>query len=435
MFRNFYKPGKPRRPTLKRPAVARETFEVRIEKMVQGGEGMARLPDGRVCFVAGALPGELCKVALTFAKKDFTRGRAVEIMEPSPDRVEPRCPLFGRCGGCSLQHLDSEKQVEYLERVERENFKRLARVDLPDDFRICTGSPWGYRNRARVVASRDRAGDRDIVRFGFREQESNRVAFFRECPVLTPALNAFLQGPAREIFTDRRNRLPRELDVNVFDDGTGKVSFYYAGMNADDFEKCAQGVVDICGKKIETDASVFFQSNLSLLPELVQAVREAVDEGIASGEASDEWLIDLFSGVGFFAAQLKEKFKRVTTVERDDGCLRHAEVNLSAGAPADAQGTSVENVSAPAEQWLAQNVVDVPATLIVDPPRTGLPNEVLDALAASSVNRLIYVSCDPVTLARDYAKLSQSGFAIKSARGFAFYPQTPHLEMLLIASR
>lgn len=435
MFRNFYKPGKPRRPTLKRPAVARETFDVRIEKMVQGGEGLARLPDGRVCFVAGALPGELCKVSLTVQKKDFTRGRAVEVFELSADRVEPRCPLYGKCGGCSLQHLAPEKQAAYIERVERENFRRLARADLPKDFRICTGAPWGYRNRARVVASRDRAGDREIVRFGFREQESNRVAFFRECPVLTPALNAFLQGPAREIFTDKRKRFPRELDVNVFDDGTGKVSFYYAGMPAEDFEKYAQGTVDIDGKKIETDASVFFQSNLSLLPELVQAVRDAVDEGIASGDASDEWLIDLFSGVGFFACMLKDRFRRITTVERDEGCLKHAKANLSAVGMSGARGTSVENVAAPAEQWLMDNVVDVPATLIVDPPRTGLPKEVLEAIAASSVNRLIYVSCDPVTLARDYAKLALSGFTIKSARGFAFYPQTPHLEMLLVVGR
>ena len=424
MAHNYAKSRKPR-----------ETLEVCIEKMVQGGESMARLPDGRVCFVKGALPGERCRVEITLSKKDFARGVAVEILEPSPDRVEPRCPLYGRCGGCSLQHLKSERQAEYLAQVERENFRRLARADLPEDFVIHTGNLWGYRNRARVVASRDRAGDREIVRFGFREQESNRVAFFRECPVLTPALNAFLQGPARDIFTDKRKRFPRELDVNVFDDGTGKVSFYYAGMPAEDFEKYAQGTVDIGCKKIETDASVFFQSNLSLLPELVQAVRKAVDDGIASGKASNEWLIDLFSGVGFFAALLQEKFKRVTTVERDEGCLRHAEVNLSVNRPADARGTSVQNVSAPAEQWLMSNVVDVPATLIVDPPRTGLPKEVLDAIVASSVNRLIYVSCDPVTLARDYAKLAASGFTIGKAEGFAFYPQTPHLEMLLVLSR
>lgn len=429
------------------------TMELRIEKMVQGGDGMARLPDGRICFVSGALPGELCKVRLTFQKKDFTRGVVEAVLEANPDRVNPRCPLYGRCGGCSLQHLASEKQVEYLERVERENFKRLAHAELPGDFKIHVGNPWGYRNRARVVAcdSRDshsrnsRSRDlqtrdsqtrdsqtrdsRETRSFGFRIQESNKVIPFDQCPVLTPALNEFLKGPAREI---------RANELNIFDNGAGEVSYFYRGMSAADFKKHAVSIVDIGGRKIESDASVFFQSNLGLLPELVNSVRTAVDEGLASGEASDEWLIDLFSGVGFFASLLQDKFKRITTVERDEGCLKHANVNLSvtcATLPNLRESLPVENVSAPAEEWLAQNVVDVPATLIVDPPRTGLPKEALEAIVKSSVNRLIYVSCDPVTLARDYAKFAQAGFALKRAEGFAFYPQTPHLEMMFVLSR
>ncbi len=438
MFRRFDKPGRPRRPSHKRPASARpaysvparEVLEVRIEKMVQGGKGMARLPDGRVCFVAGALPGEFCKVAVTFTKKDFARGHVVELLEgANPDRVEARCPLYGKCGGCSLQHLDSAKQAEYLAQVERENFRRIARIDLPEEFKVHTGPAWGYRNRARVVVVCDQAGDKPIVRFGFRKQESNSVVLFKNCPVLTPALNDFLQGRAREIFAGKF-RPGREMEVNLFDNGAGEISYYYEGMPAREFSENAASVAEICGKKIETDASVFFQSNLALLPALVQSVRDAVDEGLASGEASDEWLIDLFSGVGFFAALLQEKFKRVTTVEREEKCLKHAEINLSVS-----RGNTVENVSSPAEEWLASNVVNIPATLIVDPPRTGLPKEALDAIAESSVNRLIYVSCDPVTLARDYAKFAAAGFALKHAEGFAFYPQTPHLEMMFVLSR
>lgn len=388
--------------------------ELRIDKMVQGGEGMGRLADGRVCFVAGALPGELCKVLLTFQKKDFTRGRVLEVLETSPDRVKPKCPLYGRCGGCSLQHLDSTKQAEYLAQVERENFRRLAHAELPDNFKVHTGNPWNYRNRARVVFCGNRE---DGARFGFREQESNHAVTFADCPILTKGLNDFLKGPAKSL---------KARELNVFDNGNGQVSYYYDGMPAAEFQKNAVSVVEIGGKKIESDASVFFQSNLGLLPELVDAVRNAVDEGIKSGEASDEWLIDLFSGVGFFAALLQDKFKRVTTVERDDGCLKHAKVNLSGNA---------ENVSAPAEDWLAENVVDIPATLIVDPPRTGLPPTALDAIAKSSVKKLIYVSCDPVTLARDFAKLREFGFTMKSAEAFAFYPQTPHMEMLAVLSR
>lgn len=387
---------------------------------------MARLPDGRVCFVQGGLPGELCQVEILQNKKDFTRGRVIKITEKSVDRAEPRCPLYGKCGGCSLQHLESSAQAACSALVERENFRRIAHVELPEDFKIHTGPAWGYRNRARVVIARAKSGK---VSYGFRMQKSNGIIPFANCPVLTPALNAFLKENAAKIFEESikaSKRPPRnfELDVNLFDNGAGKVSYFYKGMSAADFEKNAVSVVEIAGKKIRSDASVFFQSNLSLLPELVTAVQNAVDEGIACGEASDAWLIDLFSGVGFFAAILKDKFKKITTVERDEGCLKHADFNLSA-----------DNVSAPAEDWLAENVVDVPATLIVDPPRTGLPPTALEAIVKSSVNRLIYVSCDPVTLARDFSRFRDAGFALKKAEGFAFYPQTPHLEMLFVLSR
>ena len=422
-----------------------ECLTLRIEKMVQGGEGMARLEDGRVCFVAGALPGELCKVRLTFQKKDFTKGRVVEVLEASPDRVKPLCPLYGKCGGCSLQHLASEKQAEYLEKVERENFKRLAHAELPKDFVIHTGNAWGYRNRARVVfrgnsgyGAADRDGAAKRAAFGFRGEESNNIVPFEKCPVLTDGLNEFLRGPAATLLagdskrnSDDSRRFSRDIDVNIFDNGAGEISFYYPGMHKSEFDTHAVSHVEIAGRKIEADASVFFQSNLGLLPELVESVRKAVDEGLASGKSSDAWLIDLFSGVGFFACILQDKFKKISTVEREEGCLKHAKVNLSVPAASCA----VENVSAPAEDWLVENVVDVPATLIVDPPRTGLPKEALTAIVKSSVNRLIYVSCDPVTLARDFAKFSEAGFALSHAEGFAFYPQTPHLEMMFVLDR
>ncbi len=430
-----------------------ECFTLRIEKMVQGGEGMARLEDGRVCFVAGSLPGELCKVRLTFQKKDFTKGRVVEVIEPSPDRIKPRCPLYGKCGGCSLQHLASEKQAEYLEKVERENFRRLAHAELPEDFVIHTGNAWGYRNRARVVFRGNSGCDDGSAKrtvFGFRGEESNNVVPFENCPVLTDALNDFLRGPAANLvreglagdsknvggLLERRNgfrRFPREIDVNIFDNGKGEISFYYPGMSKPEFDAHAVSVVEIAGRKIEADASVFFQSNLGLLPKLVESVRMAVDDGLASGKSTDDWLIDLFSGVGFFACILQDKFKKITTVERDEGCLKHARINLDERTLKN--GRIIENVSAPAEDWLLENVVDIPATLIVDPPRTGLPKEALVAIVKSSVKRLIYVSCDPVTLARDFSKFSEAGFSLSHVEGFAFYPQTPHLEMMFVLDR
>jgi 23S rRNA (uracil1939-C5)-methyltransferase len=154
------------------------------------------------------------------------------------------------------------------------------------------------------------------------------VVAIENCPVLTPGLNDFLKNAkAAEIFKGLK-RIPKDLELNLFDDGTGRVAYYFRGMSESRRQECSVSTVEMGGKEIVSDASVFFQSNLSLLPRLVQSVREAVDEGIASGAASDEWLIDLFSGVGFFAAILQDKFKRVTTVEREPLCLKYAKVNL-----------------------------------------------------------------------------------------------------------
>ena len=417
---------------------------------------MARLEDGRICFVQGALPGELCKVEILRDRKDFTRGRAVQILEPSPDRAEPKCPRYGRCGGCSLQHLDSEKQARYLEQVERENFRRISHAELPGDFKIHVGPAWGYRNRARVVFEA-RGGK---VLYGFRRQDSNELETFESCPVLTPAINKFLKEHAEKLYAKmledqgnfekafhkkyprgnaRRFQKSQELELNVFDNGRGEISYYYKAMSDRDFEARSVSVTDVDGHRVRSDASVFFQSNLSLLPQLVRLVQAAVDEGIASGAASDEWLIDLYSGVGLFAVVLRDRFKRITTVELNKNCLKHAKVNLGdysdSGMEQVPNASLLENVSAPAEEWLADHVIDVPATLIVDPPRTGLLPSALEAIVKSSVNRLVYVSCDPVTLARDYAKFSAAGFSLKKAEGFAFYPQTPHLEMLFVLAR
>jgi 23S rRNA (uracil1939-C5)-methyltransferase len=198
-----------------------------------------------------------------------------------------------------------------LERVERENFKRIAHQELPADFKIYQAEPWGYRNRARVVYLGEKDGR---CRFGFRKQESNGVVAIENCPVLTPGLNDFLKtAKASEVFKGLK-RIPKDLELNLFDDGRGRVAYYYRGMPESRRQECSVSTVKMGGKEIVSDASVFFQSNLSLLPRLVESVREAVDEGIASGAASDQWLIDLFSGVGFFAAILQDKFRLVTTV-------------------------------------------------------------------------------------------------------------------------
>lgn len=373
-----------------------------MERPAQGGEAIARLSDGRICFVSGALPGELALVELSKTSKDFAKGVAREILEAHPQRVKPRCPLFGRCGGCSMQHAAFDLQLEMLEAAVRDTFRRFTKTELPAGFKITYGEPWHYRNRARVVRGKNG--------FGFRETASHRVIEFRTCAVLVPALGEFLRSETAKGL--------RAGELEVFENGRGEVAYFHEGMNPRAFAAHSETLVKICGTEISTDAAVFFQSNLGLLPRLVESVKAAAGSG--------PFLIDLFSGVGFFASILQGSFERVVAVERDRHCLRHAARNLKGSA---------EFVAEPAEEWLLGNVVSPGATLIVDPPRTGLPKPAAEAICNSALSKLVYVSCDPVTLSRDAKLLLGAGFKLLSAEAFAFYPQTPHLEMLAVLER
>ncbi len=377
-----------------------ETLTLRMERMAQGGDAISHLEDGRVCFVSGALTGELAEVILTQNKKDYAKGFAKKILEKSAFRREPQCPFYGKCGGCSMEHATLEFQLETYRASVEDLFRRFAKTELPKGWKIHSGKPYGYRNRARLV----RAGDG----WGFRETQSHHVIPVSKCEVLTPALNKALAD----------NAFPNVPELSVFDNGNGKISYYYKGMAPADFKKFAMNSVQIGDAKISMDSACFFQSNLEVLPELVETVKKAAGTG--------EYLIDLFSGVGFFATVLQKNFKKIVTVEREPKALFHADQNVP----------DAHNVSSPAEDWLAQNDASGADVLIVDPPRTGLPPSALEAIAKAAPKKLIYVSCDPATLARDYKQLSENfGYKMMNAEGFAFYPQTPHFEMFLELKR
>lgn len=371
------------------------TVILRMEKMAQGGGAISHLEDGRICFVAGALSGELAEVVLTQNKKDYAKGFAQKILESSAERVTPACPLYGKCGGCSLEHASFAFQLEMYRSAVEELFRRFAKTELPAGWKIHSGNPYGYRNRARLV----RAGNG----YGFRENQSHRIIPISHCKILSPALNRFLAD----------GKFPKVEEISLFDNGKGKVSYFYKGMRESEFQKFAQNTVQINDVKISMDSACFFQSNLEVLPELVNAVVESAGSG--------NYLIDLFSGVGFFASILQKNFKRIVTVEREEKALVHANQNVP----------SAKNISSPAEEWLLQNDASGADVLIVDPPRTGLPPSALDAIVQAKPKKLLYISCDPATLARDFRKFSESGFSIVRAEGFAFYPQTPHFEMFL----
>ena len=369
------------------------SVELRVEKAVAGGDGLARL-DGRVVFVEGALPGELVRAELAGGKRDWLKARAVEILEPSPFRVAPACPLAGRCGGCSLQHCSAAGQLALKRGIVEDLFRRQLKRELPAEFDVEGGEPFGYRNRARVHLFR-RDG-RNVA--GFLGRGTHRVVGIGECPVL----HASLKG----VFAEVAALKGASPETDVFGSDAGR--FVGNGVPA---------VAAVRGCEYRFDTSLFFQSNVAMLERLVDWLFSR--SGVRGGNLA----IDLFSGVGLFAAQLEGSFDRVVAVEREPGALRWMRENLSPRA---------EAWTGAAEEWESPERPDL---VVVDPPREGLAPSLPATLARWSPRELWYVSCDPATWARDAARLESEGFVPKELRGFDFYPQTPHLELASIWTR
>jgi len=335
------------------------------------------LPSGSVCFVEGALPNELVEIEIIEQKKDFSKAIATKILEPNKSRRNPPCKYYGKCGGCNAQHAEFEGQIELLKEIVSDLFARTAKINLPQNFEIHYGTEWAYRYRAQVFAT----GNKNIP-WGFSKRAANNAVPIEKCPVLSQNLN-------------------EKLKENL-----GLKKRYLFDNKSEEF----------LGKYIHADESVFFQSNLELLPKLIDEIQKFAGKG--------ELLLDIFSGVGLFSAFLQDKFNRVIAVEQNPLCQKFAEKNL---------GKNCGFYSMNAEEWFNKNTPLLSkACILIDPPREGMTKELCEFLCKNKTNNLIYISCNPATLARDTRKLLNAGYNLKNIQGFAFYPQTFHLEMLSV---
>jgi len=342
---------------------------LRVEKCVQGGAGFGRLPDGSVCFVEGALPGELVEIKITEQKKDFAKAHIVKILEPSAGRRNPPCKYYGKCGGCNAQYAEFGLQIELLKQIISDLFLRTAKINLPQNFEIHSGAEWGYRFRAQVF---------------FEMRGSNTVIPVERCMILSEKLN------------EKLKEVPLTKKVRLFDNQSEK----------------------FLGKYIHADESVFFQSNLEMLSKLIDEVKRTANGG--------ELFLDIFCGVGLFSAFLQSDFESVIAIEQNALCKKFAEKNLGKNCAFYAMG---------AEEWCGKNSELLSkACVLIDPPRAGITDELCTLLCKSKPGKLIYVSCNPATLARDTRKLLNAGYKLADIRGFAFYPQTFHLEMMAVFS-
>jgi 23S rRNA (uracil1939-C5)-methyltransferase len=419
-----------------------------IEKLVYGGDGLARR-ESVIYFVPFVLPGEEIRARPVDARKNFVRAEVAEILRPSPERVEPRCPYFRACGGCQYQHIAYERQVAAKAEILRETLSRLGRVNWEGPIALHPSPPFGYRNRAQWkvrpvngAVSGSQTGDGSLA-LGYFHAGSNQLCAVDQCAVLAPPLGQALAavraelgsgGPAeiREIqafaapsgdmllnvsltkFPEAPHRLIRRLRTAL--PAVRSVLLEETAGERMDLDGPGYLQYEAAGNSYQVGHLSFFQVNRFLL----ESMAETVTNGPAAGLA-----LDLYAGVGLFSVPLSRRFDRVVAVEADPAASRDLEANLkAAGGPGQA-------VNSGTEQFLA-DWRERPELLVLDPPRAGVSADALAALARLKPGRIHYLSCDPSTLARDLSELVKAGFQVAELHLFDVFPQTFHIETLAV---
>ena len=390
-----------------------DLVEVTTDRLAYGGDAVAR-HDGLAIFVPFAAPDERLRVRITERKKNFARAVIDRILEPSHSRRDPLCQYFGDCGGCQLQHITYESQLESKVGFVRDALERIGRIDWHHEIKIRRAAEYGYRGRAQVKIDR-RAG-----RVGFNRASSNAVCDVTACPILVPELDEALRSlwSALGHTPGGDDKLPNRLQIELAAGESG-VSFEPAleGLPGGTLQRTVHGAVYNFGP------STFFQANPGLLEDLV-------DEAV--GSESGEVAIDLYAGVGLFTIQLARRFNRVIGVEADTATADFARENISAN-----RLTNVEFHNNAAEPWLKRLVeanAPAPDLMLLDPPRSGAA-EAISHIVRLKPSRITYVSCDPTTFARDLRTLLDSGYEISRITAIDLFPQTYHVETVAALER
>jgi 23S rRNA (uracil1939-C5)-methyltransferase len=375
-------------------------MELEIERILPGGMGLAHA-GGKTVFVALAAPGDRVRVEVEREQGNVLFASIKEIITPSPVRIEPPCPYFGRCGGCDFQQLTYEAQLAAKSEMIRDCLHRIARLDDVPNV-VVTPSPneWRYRMRAMWQI------DQDERTIGYYERGSRRVCDVVDCAVLRPELQAKLQDVrATEIPPDLKH-----LDVVAGEDG---VSFAppFAEFQTNELS------LKVRDEIYRYNAEAFFQINPSLLGPLIE---------FALGDASGASALDLYSGVGLFTLPLARQFQNVMAIEANQVAVRFARRNLQ-----DAGLSNARVIAAGVAEWLRGAPVREVEFVLLDPPRAGAESAVVKGILDLHPREISYVSCDPATLARDLRKLIAGGYMIRSIRGFDLFPQTHHVETVV----
>jgi 23S rRNA (uracil1939-C5)-methyltransferase len=407
-----------------------ETVQIKMDKLVYGGDCLGRLPDGRAVFVPFVLPGELVKIEIVDDKKNFARGVPVEILEESPDRIAPRCIHFGECGGCQYQYLDYTKQLEAKEAIIKDQFERIGKFDDPPIQPIIPSSEaWHYRNTVQFHIGQ--GGE-----LGYIHADSEHLLPIYECHLPQHMINDLWPqielGPEPGLYRlgIRRDTYENLMLIMEGEDATAPefsldipVSAVYTPpedrltvLAGDDHL-----TYNILGRNFQVSARSFFQVNTKMAEKMVQFLLEHLKL------EADTQATELYAGVGLFSAFIAERVGHLTAIESSGAACHDFTVNLD-------EFDNVVLYEAEAEAVLPTLNLS-PDLLIADPPRAGLAPSVHDAIANLQPAQIVYISCDPATLARDLKKITRKGYRLVSATPFDLFPQTAHLETVVFLDR
>ncbi len=372
--------------------------------MVVGGAALARDGDGRVVFIFGALPGELVSVRYRSVKKDFATADVMEVLEASPDRVDPPCAGWHRgCGGCDWLHVEPTAQLGLKCEIVREALLRTARVEAPVVVQGASIAPWGYRTTMRVAVAPN-------GRVGLRSRRSHDVVTIDRCPVAHPAIDELLSTVSAS-GTD-------ELTLRVGVANNDRVVWGDAGAVVSGLMRNVEVGIgtavheDIAGHRFRVSAGSFFQSS----PQAAELLVDAVARTLADMDLADCTVIDAYGGVGLFAATVARTAPRVVLVEASTSACADARHNL--------RGQRADIVETRLEKW---QPIDADV-VIADPARSGLDKVAAALLGATGARRIVLVSCDIGSLARDTRLLREHGFAHRGTEVLDLFPNTSHIE-------
>ncbi len=361
---------------------------MQLDAMAYGGDALGRV-EGKAIFVRGGIAGERVRVVVVQDHGHFARARVLEVLEPSPERVQPRCPHFGfeeetSCGGCAWQHLSYTAQLRWKTDIVREQLRRIGRLsDAPVRDTLPSPAVWAYRNHAQFSVTPG-------GRLGFQAAGSNRVVPIDVCHIVQPPILEWLQSAGRAQPGVRR------VDVR-FPEPHSAIPTY----RVKDVAFC-----------VSTES--FFQVNTSLVETLVDLVLARLD--LRGGET----VLDGYCGVGLFARFVAPMAAKVIGIESSPGAVADARQNLGPLGNVELHEGTVERVLA----TLAEPV-DV---AVFDPPRAGCGLEVIRQVVARKIRRVVYVSCDPSTLARDARLLIEGGYRLMEVQPLDMFPHTFHIE-------